>query len=238
MLEFDLNDMLESQEVETWHHQQYEDTCAVVCQEMIIEDLTGLEYSEEELREVALEKGWYIEGSGTSLEHMAELIEYTGFEAELSDNNTIEELTEKLNNGEGIIVAVDSDEIWNQNENDIYNEFLDITTEHRVDHAVQVIGVDETDPDGPMVIINDPGHEDGMGMEIPMEVFEDAWEDGNNFMVSTDGSPATGLEENDIEMDEIISNANVGGYYNNDGTYHWSSDNTNTDEKGNVVYYG
>jgi hypothetical protein len=51
-------------------------------------------------------------------------------------------------------------------------------------HAVEVIGIDSSDPDNIMVILNDPGSPDGCGSMIPLEEFEDAWADSDNFMVT------------------------------------------------------
>ena len=50
-------------------------------------------------------------------------------------------------------------------------------------HAVQVIGIDYSDPDNPMVILNDSGHPDGCGLEVPMDTFLDAWDDADNMMI-------------------------------------------------------
>jgi hypothetical protein len=47
----------------------------------------------------------------------------------------------------------------------------------------EVIGIDRSDPDNPMVILNVPGHPGGCGAMIPLEEFEDAWQDSNCFLV-------------------------------------------------------
>ncbi|MBQ8015501.1 MAG: hypothetical protein IJ264_04865, partial [Clostridia bacterium] len=52
------------------------------------------------------------------------------------------------------------------------------------DHAVQVIGIDYSDPDNPMVILNDSGHPDGCGEMVPLDDFVDAWEDSGCQMIA------------------------------------------------------
>lgn len=41
----------------------------------------------------------------------------------------------------------------------------------------------------------------------------------------------------DLGFASSESQISFGGYYNNDGTYHWSSTGENTDSKGNVLYH-
>ena len=47
-------------------------------------------------------------------------------------------------------------------------------------------GFDVSDPDNPMVIVNDPGHPDGQGHAYPLDRFMDAWENSNFIMTATD----------------------------------------------------
>lgn len=180
------------EDMENWHEQKYDDTCAVVSQEFILEELTGEEFSEEELREEAFEKGYYTPGGGTPMEKMGCLLEDYGIEVERTYDNTLEDLSEKLEQGEKVLVAVDSDEIWdpNQSGEEDLNEHGNIPGQD-ANHAVQVIGIDYSDPDNPVVILNDPGSPEGKGMRIPASEFMEAWEDSNYYMVSTTGSASS-----------------------------------------------
>ena len=47
-------------------------------------------------------------------------------------------------------------------------------------------GFDVSDPDHPMVIVNDPGSPDGQGAAYPLDRFMDAWENSNFHMTATD----------------------------------------------------
>ena len=111
--------------------------------------------------------------------HASRILDHYGIEHEDSYDNSIEDLVESLNDGHRVIVAVDSEEYWyGENDGDDY-----YTPGDGVNHAVEVIGIDNSDPDNPMIILNDSGVPDGAGLLIPMETFMDAWEDGNNFMI-------------------------------------------------------
>ncbi|MCZ8161198.1 MAG: hypothetical protein O9275_10705, partial [Microcystis sp. LE19-196.1B] len=46
-------------DMEHWHQQTYQDTCAVVSQEFILDELTGIDFDENELRQQAIDNGWY-----------------------------------------------------------------------------------------------------------------------------------------------------------------------------------
>ena len=95
----------------------------------------------------------------------------------MSFNNDIESLEEALNDGHKVIVSVDSGQIWKGEENDIFSP------ETTADHAVEVIGIDRTDPENPMVVLNDSGTPNGCGELVPLEVFENAWSAGDSQMI-------------------------------------------------------
>lgn len=231
--------------MENWHQQSHEDTCAVVAQEFILDEITGRDFTEEELRQEATQSGWYSDGGGTPINDVGNLLEAHGIEVEKTTGNTLEDLKEKLEDGNKIIVGVNAEDIWNSGaENHMANEPFESlwgSDDNNPNHAVEVIGIDNSDSDNPMVILNDPGHSEGMGMEVPVSDFMDAWADSDEFMVNTTGNVETNsdldsLNSKDSNVD--TSDPSLGGFYNKDGTYHWSSDNTNTDEHGNIVSYG
>jgi hypothetical protein len=174
-------------DMENWHCQTYNDTCAVVSQEFVLEELLGEDFDEDELRDIALENGWYTDGGGTPMEHVGDLLEVYGLQVDQSNGGTIDDISACLENGGSVIVGIDADEIWEAGHNDIKDELLgDFAFAPGVDanHAVEVIGIDNSDPDHVMVILNDPGSPDGCGVMIPLEEFQDAWDDSDNFIVT------------------------------------------------------
>jgi hypothetical protein len=97
-----------------------------------------------------------------------------------------------LRKGEWVIVAVDAEELW---EPGVHPERDDRSGDplfapgQDANHAVQVIGIDRSDPGRPMVVLNDPGHPDGRGMLVPLDEFAGAWQDSGCFAVHTGGGP-------------------------------------------------
>jgi hypothetical protein len=160
-----------------WEFQGDTMRCALYSQMFVIEEFTDHEVDMEAFADYAESKGWFDERYGTPLNHMNKMLNYYGVENELSYNNDMDDIQECLEQGGRIIVALDADEMWYAENDDIY------VPGDGVNHAVEVIGLDLSDPDNPVVILNDSGTPNGQGVEIPLEVFMDAWEDGNNMMI-------------------------------------------------------
>ena len=162
-----------------WEFQGNTNRCAIYSQKFAIEELTGQDLDIEEMADIAEDNGWFTEENGTPIVHMNKMLDYYGVENETCPGSDMNDIEEALANGEKVIVALDADEIWygDDDSDDLY------TPGDGVNHAVEVIGVDHTDPDNPVVILNDSGTPDGQGSRIPLEVFEDAWVDGNNHMI-------------------------------------------------------
>ncbi|GIW96399.1 MAG: hypothetical protein KatS3mg110_4440 [Pirellulaceae bacterium] len=166
-----------------WDGQQsFPDTCAIRCQEFIIQQFTGVDISEEQLVQEAKENNWYTPGGGMPLEYVGNLLEVHGIPVKRFFNANQYALAAELAQGHKVIVAVDSNELWN-NSHPIVNKIYDLQ-EERADHAVVVTGIDTQDPDHPHVIISDPGNGE-VAARYPLEQFLDAWRDSNFFMVAT-----------------------------------------------------
>lgn len=166
-------------DMQYWEYQEKSGPCAIYAQKFAIEALTGREIPIEELIAVAEENGWYDEeqGSGTVSLNMDKLLEYYGVEHQMSFDNDVNSLEEALQNGQKIVVSVDSGQIWHGESNDIFSP------ETAADHAVEVIGIDRSDPNNPMVVLNDSGTPDGCGELVPLDVFENAWNAGDSQMI-------------------------------------------------------
>lgn len=163
-------------DMETWHMQEGNMSCAVCCQEFIAEQVTGQEFTEQEFCELAESHGWFDPESGTTPGDVGKILEYMGFDVTRQEGVTVQELAQMLENGEKIIVGVNNMVLMNR-------EFANIPG-MSANHAVQVIGMDTTDPNNIQVILNDPGVPDGRGIRHSLEEFEAAWNTGNNFTIS------------------------------------------------------
>ena len=56
-------------------HQLYDDTCAIKSQQLILQS-HGIDISEQELREEAVDNNWYFPGDGTPMGDVGNLLEY------------------------------------------------------------------------------------------------------------------------------------------------------------------
>lgn len=160
-----------------WEFQGNTGRCAIYAQKFIIEQYTGQEVDIEDLVNTAESRGWFSEETGTYIYNGNKLLDLYGVPNEASYNNDITDLRDALDSGKMVIVSVDADEYWGQDSDDVFSPA------DGVNHAVQVIGIDESDPENPMVILNDSGSQRGCGEMVPVDVFMDAWDDGNNEMI-------------------------------------------------------
>lgn len=159
---------------DTWHVQTEPYSCANACQEFIIDEYLNIDVQEEDLNAYARENNWLQEG-GTSLEDVGNLLEAYGIETHRYMNADFADIKEALNNGDRVIVAVYNaalDEDWS-----------DSTPVVTANHAIEVIGVDDSDPNNVKVIINDPGVEDGCGKVVSLDTFNQARDGSGGFMV-------------------------------------------------------
>lgn len=162
-----------------WEYQEDTNRCALYSQKFVIEELNpnAGKIDIEEFADIAEEHGWFTEEGGTTFLNMNNMLNYYGVENEMSFHNTVDDIEECLNEKGKVIVSIDCHEIWYGEDNNIF------APESSSNHAVEVIGIDRTDPENPMVILNDSGTPNGKGEMIPLDVFEGAWEDGDCQMI-------------------------------------------------------
>lgn len=172
-------DEFQSQWQSDWHQQQSDTSCAVCCQEFILDEALGREVSEKELIEVATKLGIYSP-LGTAPSDVGLLLQFYGVPSEMQFHSDLNDMINYVRNGHGVIALVDADEIWGSQE----------LTDCRgvplsgANHAVQVLGL-ETNNGQVSVLLNDPGHPQGCGLRVPVDTFMDAWHDSEKAMCIT-----------------------------------------------------
>lgn len=159
---------------EGWHLQTEPYSCANACQEFIIDEYLNIDVQEEDLNAYARENNWLKE-EGTSLEDVGNLLEAYGIETHRYMNADFEDVKEALNNGDRVIVAV-----YNAALDEEWCDTVPVVT---ANHAIEVIGIDDSDPNNVKVIINDPGVEDGCGKVVSLDTFNQARDGSGGFMV-------------------------------------------------------
>jgi hypothetical protein len=94
-----------------WHRQEASHSCAVASQEFILDNLTGIDHSEAELAAVAEANGWYVPGQGTPVEDVGKVLEHYGIPTEQYHGASVDQLATALNEGDRVMVALDSSEL-------------------------------------------------------------------------------------------------------------------------------
>lgn len=177
--------------------------CLPTSVSMALSEITGTTVPADELVAMATEEG-FMTDSGMAAGDAVTLFENYGVEAEAT-SGTVDDLRAALDAGEPVIVGIDSADVYSGGGGP-----FDPGMESG--HAVVVTGIDNGPPG--VLYINDPGFPDGAGVEIPLELFEDAWEDSENTMVvATAGEDAaetaaaeesvgatTGAEGDDVSL--------------------------------------
>ncbi len=199
-----------------WHQQNAPDTCAIAAQEFVLEDLLpDQDFTEEELRDVATDNGWYSPGYGTPMYHTGSVLEAYGIDVERQTGGTMADIEQVLNSNQKVIVGLDAEEVWTLGQDTFSDDFLNDVGLNTLpgqdaNHAVEVIGIDRTNPDAPMVVLNDPGHPDGRGATVTVDEFVDAWEDSGHFMMYTTGADSITTSVESPDWIDQIGDVRVG----------------------------
>ena len=138
------------------------------------------------------------------------MLDKTGVEYHTGHASDFTTLIRELEAGHKILVGVDYVELWNnsvitnsQVEADIHTPGINT----RANHAIWITGIDLSDPDNPMIIINDSGQEDGAGQRYTLSTFFSAWEDSEyNFVsVGSDDVPDNGHSKKGAELSDTMN---------------------------------
>jgi len=161
---------------EEWHVQEGDFSCAVCTQQFIINEFMDLNLTEEQLCKIAETQGWFTPEMGTSLRDVGNLLELFGIDTHMSYEGSMSDIKNTLDQGGRVIVAVDSMVLW--------TEGYDNYPVYGIDHAIEIIGIDDSNPNDIRVIINDSGIEGGGGRSVSYLEFMEAWQPSGGFMVS------------------------------------------------------
>lgn len=170
--------------------QIFDDNCAVVAETSIINQFCpGLNLDQETAAYISATNGWYHPGRGTSPDVIGNMLDKFGIGNHTNTCATAADLAWELQQGHGVIVGVNSSELWETGLlAEIKHEIckvcgLDNPIWSPADHAVTITGIDMSDPDHPMAILNDSGV--GATVKYPLDKFIDAWENSGCYYVAT-----------------------------------------------------
>lgn len=162
-------------------------SCALRSQQIILRNF-GIDVPFEDLEKMALENGVYT-NNGTYTYDIGKILELSGIGMHQVTGTTMEDLMDELSRGHRVIVSVDADELWyNDNlKGKLKNWFNDVTGHQGGNHALIVAGIEvnTNDVKDIKVVLTDPGT-GHLRIEYPVGQFVDAWKDSNCFMAATD----------------------------------------------------
>lgn len=172
-----------------WQPQDVDGLCAPTSAAMVVSEFQGSDVDKDDVARLAAEHGLITYGttgwSGMTADATAQLLHLYGVSCRVGQGD-LENLSGHLADNHGVILAVDSGEIWGQETGD--------GDGNEPDHALVVTMIDEARG---VAVLNDPGDPSGAGREIPLAVLEDAWADSGNLMVVTDAAPGDADREDD-----------------------------------------
>ena len=156
---------------------QHGNTCVPASVTQVVAQFTGHPIPSED-QVLAEMKQLGIQGDmttqGMPFEDAVKLLGGFGIPSHMEEHATIGQLENYLDHGRSIIVSVNADPIWNQGHDD---------PNHQLGHAVLITAIDETTG---TVTLSDTGNPDGNEEQVPLSVFEHAWDEHGGRMVVTD----------------------------------------------------
>jgi len=138
--------------------------CDVQCEAYVLKRF-GIDCSVDELLEVAKKNHW-IQWEGTPLRYIGNLLKDKGLLVTRSYKAAVEDIDRALKDGNGVIVAVDSDKLYPERPDE----------EDATNHAIVVTSLDAEN-----VTIFDPGNTDEV--DIPLPLFMAAWRESMCYLV-------------------------------------------------------
>ena len=181
-----------------WSLQAFSFNCTVAVSQDIL-TAYGINISEGELTEIMIREGWLTEEGG-SLATVGATLDSGGIPSHTVVDATLDDVIAELVAGHKVVIPVDSSELWDHS---VFGRLWDWMTDlwgGEADHVVWITEIDMSDPDNPMVTINDTGHPDGQGAQYPLNELRGAWADGHFSYVATSISPAEYVTPPDWEL--------------------------------------
>ena len=151
-------------------HSRSDSLCAVRCEEYILHCF-GIHKSLDELREVALAKGWLAE-DGAKVQDLGNLSKEFGLHVEKHNDAALQDIMKALEDGKQVIAAVDGGELIGD---PVEERLEDVFAGGIVDHCVVALAVDV---DMDEVALFDPAF-GPIPLSVSIAHFMDAWADSN-----------------------------------------------------------
>ena len=167
-----------------WAYQGDSNYCGLYSARSILSEVYGMDVDINEIVERAQDKGWLVYENGVvkgiRTSTVETILEDYGVPSHtrVGPTSAWEDLNTALSNDQRVVLSVDGDEFTA-----MANVGIDTPGVDTSDHLVAVTGIDYTKG---VVIVNDSAR--SAGLEVPINVFQEAWADSNYQMTLTDAT--------------------------------------------------
>ncbi len=168
--------------------------CCLECEKYIL-DGYNIPYDAEQMLADAVKNGWYKE-NGTALHNIGRHLEKKGLLVIRRYNSEINDISAALDNDERVIVAVDGGELTGDRTEEIMEDLL---VGQIPDHTVVVLSVDMCNMTITIYDPNSVSTED----TYPISLFEDAWADSKNYLVTVTENIAKPYDPRPIDLSDV-----------------------------------
>ncbi len=168
--------------------------CSLECEKYVLR-LLNVPFDEEQIMSDAVRNGWYKE-SGTALHNVGRHLESRGLTVVRRYRTTVADMAEALGDNQKVIVAVDGGELIGNREEEM-NEDLQIG--QIPDHVIVVLSLDLYNR---TVKVYDPDSQNAEDV-YPLGIFENAWNDSKNYMVTVTQKDMKAYEPKPIDLSDV-----------------------------------
>lgn len=168
--------------------------CCLKCECHILRK-RGISFDEKTLENHAVENGW-LDNDGTALYNIGRLLESFGITVSRTYGCSIVDISNALNEGRDVIVAVDGGELTGDRDKELLE---DIYNGHKPDHTVVILSCNT---EKRLVTLFDPDstHEEDA---YSFKVFLDAWADSNYYMITVNPDGMNDYVPKPIDLSDV-----------------------------------
>ncbi len=171
-----------------------ENYCCLECEKYILRHF-NIAFDEHQLLKEAVQNGWQKE-NGTALHNVGRHLEAKGLAVSRQYKAAMHDIIAALDDGDGVIVAVDGGELLGNRAAEIQE---DILVGCIPDHTVVVLSYDAGNQS---ITIHDPNSSNAEDC-YPVEQFEDAWNDSKNYLVTINFRNMKNYNPKPIDLSDV-----------------------------------
>ena len=169
--------------------------CCLECEKHIMKTF-NVSYDEDHLMTDAIQNGWHKD-NGTALHNIGRHLEKAGLIVTRSYYSTIQDIVNALEDNEKVIVAIDGGELLGDKVAEMKE---DLIVGQIPDHTVVVLSVNAIDK---TITIYDPNSVNSEDT-YPIEIFEDAWNDSKNYLVTITNNSMKPYNPKPIDLSDVV----------------------------------